>query len=59
VTSRAAAKQAKPALMITHSPGHNRNGTVANILGGIIVLFAAVLGIRTIYLALLTAGVVG
>jgi manganese transport protein len=39
--------------------GEYRNGTVANVLGGIIVLFAAVLGVRTIYLALLTAGVVG
>jgi manganese transport protein len=39
--------------------GEYRNGTVGNILGGIIVLFAAVLGVRTIYLALLTAGVVG
>jgi Mn2+/Fe2+ NRAMP family transporter len=39
--------------------GEYRNGTVANILGGIIVLFAALLGVRTIYLALLTAGVVG
>ena len=39
--------------------GEFRNGTLANILGGIIVLFAAVLGVRTIYFALLTAGVVG
>ena len=39
--------------------GEFKNGTVANILGAIIVLFAAALGIRTIYFALLTAGVVG
>jgi Mn2+/Fe2+ NRAMP family transporter len=39
--------------------GEYKNGTVGNILGAIIVLFAAFLGIRTIYLALLTAGVVG
>src|SRR5918998_4427258 len=39
--------------------GEYKNGIVGNILGGIIVLFAAVLGVRTIYLALLTAGVVG
>jgi NRAMP (natural resistance-associated macrophage protein)-like metal ion transporter len=39
--------------------GEFKNGTVGNILGVIIVVFAAVLGIRTIYFALLTAGVVG
>ena len=39
--------------------GEFKNGTVANILGVIIVLFAIGLGIRTIYFALLTAGVIG
>jgi Mn2+/Fe2+ NRAMP family transporter len=39
--------------------GDFTNSTVGNVLGVIIVLFAAFLGIRTIYFALLTAGVVG
>lgn len=39
--------------------GEFKNGTVGNILGVVIVVFAAALGIRTIYLALLTAGVIG
>lgn len=39
--------------------GEYKNSTVGNILGGLIVLFAAFLGIRTIYFALVTAGVIG
>jgi manganese transport protein len=39
--------------------GEYKNGIVGNILGVIIVLFAAFLGIRTIYFALVTAGVIG
>ena len=36
--------------------GEFKNGTVGNILGGIIVLFAAFLGVRTILLAF---GIIG
>ena len=39
--------------------GEFKNSTVANILGVIIVLFAIGLGVRTIYFALVTAGVIG
>jgi manganese transport protein len=39
--------------------GEFKNGTVGNVLGVIIVVFAAALGVRTIYFALLTAGVIG